>query len=77
MKKLVFATLIAASVGLSSGAYAAPSSQGRNVSFPFASSLLSNIKDNLKSFGKGVGFGHSKTHGAHGGGGGGGGGTCR
>lgn len=76
MKKLVLATLITASVGLSSGAYAAPSSQGRNVSFPFASSLFSNIKDNLKSFGQSVGFGQSKTPRAHGGGGGGG-GTCR
>jgi hypothetical protein len=76
MKKLVLATLITASVGLSSGAYAAPSSHGGKISFPFASSLLSNIKDNLKSFGQSVGFGQSKTHRAHGGGGGGG-GTCR
>ena len=68
MKGLVLATLIAASVGLSSGAYAAPSSQGPKVSFPFANNLLSNIKVNLKSFGKGVGFGHSNSHG-HGGGG--------
>lgn len=67
MKKLVLATLIAASVGVSSGAYAAPSSHGPKVSFPFANNLLSNIKVNLKSFGKGFGFGHINTH-AHGGG---------